>query len=146
MTADSAEAQPWWSALLALQQATHRTLHVLSVRLAGLGLTGSETNALAHLADGRRWSMSELSAAAGSPPTTLTSVLDRLEGRGLVARGSAPGDRRVVLIELTASGREAAAAIRAAIGALERQALGSLPAAAIAGLRNGLQALTEVTP
>jgi DNA-binding MarR family transcriptional regulator len=52
----------------------------------------------------------------------------------------------VVLIELTASGREAAAAIRAAIGALERQALGSLPAAAIAGLRNGLQALTEVTP
>jgi DNA-binding MarR family transcriptional regulator len=146
VTNDSAEAQPSWSALLALQQATHQTLHILSVRLAGLGLTGSETNALAQLADGRGWNMSELSAASGSRPTTLTSVLDRLEGRGLVTRGNAPRDRRVVLIELTPSGREAATAIRAAIDALERQALGSLPAGAIAGLRAGLQALAEATP
>jgi MarR family transcriptional regulator, organic hydroperoxide resistance regulator len=140
------KVQPSWSALLALQQATHRTLHILSVRLADLGLTGSETNALAHLADGRGWPMSELSVAAGSRPTTLTSVLDRLEGRGLVIRGSAPRDRRVVLIELTPSGREAAAAVRAAIDALEQQALGSLPAGALTGLRAGLQALAEVTP
>lgn len=145
MVFDSAEAQAPWSALLALQRATHQTLHVLSIRLADLGLTGSEMNALAHLADGRGWTVSGLSAAAGSPPTTLTSVLDRLEGRGLVTRGSAPRDRRVVLIELTAAGREAAAAIRDTVGDLERQALGSLPADAIAGLRTGLQALTEVT-
>lgn len=146
MTSDSAQAQPSWSALLALQQATHRTLHVLSIRLADLGLTGSEANALAHLADGHGWTVSELSAAAGSRPTTLTSVLDRLEGRGLVTRGSAPRDRRVVLIKLTAAGREAAAAIRVAIDDLERRALGSLAPDAIAGLRSGLQALTEATP
>lgn len=146
MAYDSAEAPPSWSALLALQQATHRTLHVLSTRLAGLGLGGSEMNALAHLADGRGWTVSALSAAAGSRPTTLTSVLDRLEGRGLVIRGSAPRDRRAVLIELTAAGREAAATIRATISALEHQALGSLPAGTIAGLRTGLQALTEAAP
>jgi MarR family transcriptional regulator, organic hydroperoxide resistance regulator len=140
------EAQSSWSALLALQRATHRTLHILSARLGGLGLTGSEMNALAHLADGRGWTVSALSVAAGSRPTTLTSVLDRLEGRDLVTRGSAPRDRRVVLIELTAAGREAAATIRATIGALERQALGPLPADTIAGLRAGLQALTEVAP
>jgi DNA-binding MarR family transcriptional regulator len=103
-------------------------------------------NALAHLADGRSWTVSGLSAAAGSRPTTLTSVLDRLEGRGLVTRGSAPRDRRVVLIELTAAGRQAAATIRATVDDLERQALGSLPAGTIAGLRTGLRALTEVTP
>ena len=44
---------PEWSALLALQRATHATLQVLAVELAGLGLTGSEINALANLADGR---------------------------------------------------------------------------------------------
>lgn len=146
MTSDCAEAQSSWSALLALQQTTHRTLHVLSARLAGLGLTGSEMNALAHLADGRSWTVSELSVAAGSRPTTLTSVLDRLEGRGLVTRAGAPRDRRVVLTGLTTAGREAAATIRATIDAVERQALGSLPPDVIAGLRTGLQALTEVAP
>jgi DNA-binding MarR family transcriptional regulator len=90
--------------------------------------------------------VSELSAAAGSRPTTLTSVLDRLAGRGLVTRGSSPGDRRVVLIELTAAGQKAATVIRATIDGLERQALGSLSTGEIAGLRAGLQALTEVTP
>lgn len=146
MASDSADGQPSWSALLALQRATHRTLHLLSAQLTGLGLTGSEMNALAHLADGRSWTVSGLSAAAGSRPTTLTSVLDRLEGRGLVTRGSSPGDRRVVLIELTAAGRKAATVIRATIDGLERRALGSLSTDEIAGLRAGLQALTEVTP
>ena len=146
MISDSAEAQPSWSALLALQRATHRTLHVLSVQLTSLGLTGSEMNALAHLADGRDWTVSELSVAAGSRPTTLTSLLDRLERRGLITRGSAQRDRRVVLIGLTAAGREAAAMIRATIDGLERQALGGLSTSAIDGLRAGLQALTEVTP
>lgn len=146
MTSHSTEAPSSWSALLALQRATHRTLHVLSAQLTELGLTGSEMNALAHLAGGRGRTVSELSVAAGSRPTTLTSVLDRLEGRGLITRGSAPRDRRLVLIELTATGREAAATIRAAIDGLERQALGSLSAGEIAGLRAGLQALTEVAP
>jgi DNA-binding MarR family transcriptional regulator len=132
--------------VLALQRATHRTLYVLSAQLTALGLTGSEMNALAHLAGGRSWTVSELSVAAGSRPTTLTSVLDRLAGRGLVTRGSVPRDRRVVLIELTAAGRQAATTVRAAVDDLERQALRGLPPAAIDGLRAGLQALTEVTP
>ena len=46
--------------------------------------------------------MSELAAATGTRPTTLTSVLDRLERRGQISRGPAPGDRRAVLVELTA--------------------------------------------
>jgi len=135
-----------WSALLALQRATHATLHVLAADIASLGLTPSEINALANLADGRNRTMSELAAATGARPTTLTSVLDRLERRGLVSRGSAPGDRRAVLIALTQGGRQAAGAIGQAISALERRALDDLPAHAIAGLRAGLQALTEASP
>src|SRR5690242_15230252 len=36
----------------------------------------------------------------------MTSRLDRLESRGLVARQADPGDRRGVLVELTPKGRE----------------------------------------
>lgn len=132
--------------MLALQRAAHATLHVLTTELAGLGLTASEINALANLADGRSRTVSELGAAAGTRPTTLTSVLDRLERRGLVRRKGAPADRRAVLIELTPAGRRAAATVAGAISGLERRALGSLPAEAIAGLRAALQALTEAAP
>ena len=134
-----------WSALLALQRATHATLQVLAAELVDLDLTASEINALANLADGRGRTVSELGAAVGIRPTTLTSVLDRLERRGHISRGSRPGDRRVVLIELTVSGQAAADVIRQAISALEARALAALPAGAVAGLRSALEALTEVS-
>ena len=134
-----------WSALLALQRATHATLQVLSAELVDLNLTASEINALANLADGHGRTVSELGAAMGARPTTLTSVLDRLERRGHITRGTRQGDRRAVLIELTPSGRLAAATIRQAITGLEHRALGNLLADAIAALRTALQALTEVS-
>ena len=134
-----------WSALLALQRATHATLQVLAAELVDLDLTASEINALANLADGRGRTVSELGAAVGIRPTTLTSVLDRLERRSHISRGSRPGDRRVVLIELTASGQATAGTIREAIAALEARALATLPAATLAGFRDALDALTEVS-
>lgn len=134
-----------WSALLALQRATHATLQVLAAELADLDLTPSEINALANLADGQGRTVSELGAAVGTRPTTLTSVLDRLERRGHITRGTRPGDRRAVLIELTSSGHVTAATVRQAIADLEDRALGSLPADALTCLRTALQALTEVS-
>ncbi|MFD7256425.1 MarR family winged helix-turn-helix transcriptional regulator [Streptomyces sp. NPDC059874] len=134
-----------WSALLALQRATHATLQVLAAELVDLDLTASEINALANLADGRGRTVSELGAAVGTRPTTLTSILDRLERRGHITRGTRPGDRRAVLIELTPSGRAAATTIRETITALEHRALDALPPEALVGLRAALQALTEVS-
>ena len=80
----------------------------------------------------------------GTRPTTLTSVLDRLERRGHITRGASPGDRRAVLIQLTSSGQLTATTLRQAITGLEHRALDGLPTDAIAGLRAALQALTEV--
>ncbi len=134
-----------WSALLALHRVAHATVHALATELAGLNLTASEINALANLADGRSRTVSELAVATGTRPSTLTSVLDRLERRGHITRGARPGDRRAVLIELTPPGRQAAATILQAITGLERRALGTLPASAVAGLRTGLHALTEAS-
>jgi DNA-binding MarR family transcriptional regulator len=131
------------SPLLALQRATHVTLHRITSELVDLDLTASEINALANLADGHGRTVSQLGVAVGAKPTTLTSVLDRLERRGHISRGARAGDRRSVLIELTDSGREAAAAITRTLADLEHRALGGLPAEAVAGFRAVLDALTK---
>jgi MarR family transcriptional regulator, organic hydroperoxide resistance regulator len=138
---ESAPVRP--SALLALQCATHATLHLIATELVDLDLTASEINALANLAAGQGRTISRLGAAVGARPTTLTSVLDRLERRGHISRGTRAGGRRSALIELTDSGREAAAVIARTLADLEHRALKDLPAEAIAGFHAVLNALTE---
>jgi MarR family transcriptional regulator, organic hydroperoxide resistance regulator len=131
------------SALLALQRAAHATVHLISSELVNLDLTASEINALANLADGRGRTISQLGAAVGAKPTTLTSVLDRLERRSHITRGTRAGDRRSVLIELTDSGRETAAAISRTLADLEHRTLAGLPTEAVAGFHAVLDALTK---
>lgn len=133
------------SVLLALQRATHATFQLLATKLVDLDLTASEVNALANLADGQGRTVSQLGAAVGARPTTLTSVLERLERRGHITRGTRPGDRRSVLIELSSSGRAAAGTIRHTLTDLEERALAELPAAALEGFYDVLQALTQAT-
>jgi DNA-binding MarR family transcriptional regulator len=136
---------PDGSALLALQRATHATLQSLAAELVDLDLTPSETNALANLADGRGRTVSELGAAIGTKPTTLTGVLDRLERRGHISRGTIAGDRRSVLIELTATGRASADVITRRIEELEQRALAHLGADTVAAFHEVLRALTEAS-
>ena len=131
------------SALLALQRATHATLHLIATELVDLDLTASEINALANLADGQGRTVSQLGAAAGARPTTLTGVLDRLERRGHITRGTLAGDRRSVLVQLTDSGRAAAAVIRQTLADLEDRALDGLPSGAVAGFHAVLDALIK---
>jgi len=130
--------------VLALHRATHVTLHVLAGRLARLGLNASEINVLANLADGRNRSVGEIASDTATKPTTLTSVLDRLERRGYLTRGLDPADRRSFLVSLTADGRHAAGTARAATADLERAALAGVSDASLAGFRAVTRALTEV--
>lgn len=134
------------SALLALQRATHATLQMIAAELVDLDLTASEINALANLADGQGRTVSQLGSAVGARPTTLTSVLDRLERRGHITRGTLAGDRRSVLIELTDSGRAAAAVIRQTLSDLENRALDGLSRDAITGFYAVLDALIKEEP
>jgi DNA-binding MarR family transcriptional regulator len=141
----SSTALPHGSALLALQRATHVTLQVLATELVDLDLTASEINALAILGDGRGRTITELGSAAGTRPTTLTSVLDRLERRGHITRGTRPRDRRVVVVELTRSGSLAAATIGRALVEIETRALDGLPAETVTAFHTVLRALSEVS-
>jgi DNA-binding MarR family transcriptional regulator len=130
--------------LVVLQRATHVTLQVLGTELAELGLTASEVNVLANLADGRGRTVSELGAAAGVRPTTLTGVLDRLEQKGHIRRAPRPGDRRAVEISLTAAGVESASRVRRAFAELEERALEGIAAGSVKQARRVLTALGAV--
>jgi DNA-binding MarR family transcriptional regulator len=116
----------------------------LATELADLDLIPSEINVLANLADDRPRTVSELGAAVGSRPTTLTGVLDRLELRREIKRVPSATDRRAVVVELTATGRQTATRISVTMAAIGRRALRPLPTNAITGCQSVLAALTEV--
>lgn len=48
-------------------------------------------------------------------PTSVTNIVDRLEGQGLVRRVDHPTDRRTTLCEITSAGRELAEKATAAV-------------------------------
>jgi MarR family transcriptional regulator, organic hydroperoxide resistance regulator len=131
--------------ILALQQATHATLHALGARLAGLDLAPPDINLLANLAGGGRRTVGALAAATATKPTTLTSALDRLARRGYLVREVDPADRRSFLISLTPSGHAAAQTVAAGVHDLEWRALATVTEADVAGFHALANALMEVS-
>jgi DNA-binding MarR family transcriptional regulator len=96
------------------QRVTHRLLAELDRRLAPLGLTAGEINALACMGEGEPRALRDLVEATGQRASTLTGVVDRLERRGLVARQPHPTDRRAFEVAPTPDGRRAIARVAAA--------------------------------
>ena len=129
--------------MLALQRATHHTLHALSAMLSDLNLSAAEINALANLGEGGTLNIRQLSERTGARASTLTSLLDRLEHRGYLARELDPADRRSFRLPLTTAGQAVAAQVLAAIADLERNALSRLDAAQLAGYHAVITALQE---
>ena len=127
--------------MLALQRATHRTLHTLSAALADLHLSGAEINALANLGDGGTLNVRQLSERTGTRASTLTGLLDRLENRGYVSRELDPADRRSFRLPLTEAGQAVAGRVRAAVADLERDATARLSETQIAGFHAVVAAL-----
>ena len=131
--------------MLALQRVTHHTLHALSAALADLHLSAADINARANLGEGGTLNIRQLSERTGARASTLTSLLDRLENRGYLARELDPADRRSFRLPLTKAGQAAAAQVLAAIADLERNALSRLDAAQLAGYHAVITALQEAS-
>ena len=91
-----------------------------------VGLSFGKTRALRRIA-GRPMPMGELAALLGMDPPNLTTLVDDLEGAGLVERRAHPTDRRAKIVVATAAG---AALARRAEQILERPPVGlsELPA------------------
>ena len=134
---------PFGGVTLSLHRASHVTIQTLVKSLAWLELGPAEINVLACLAAASPVPAGLLGTATGTKPSTLTSVLDRLAGRGFTAREVDQADRRSFLVSLTPAGQAAAGHVSDAIGELERQALGQVTDAERAGFLAVIQALTE---
>lgn len=69
-----------------------------------LGITPVQYAALQGIANAPEIDQRTLAQSIGVDTSTIASVIDRLEARGLVQRGASPDDRRVRLLTLTAAG------------------------------------------
>ena len=127
----------------ALERATHSVALWIERTFADLRLTQAEAHALAALSELTPCSINGLHHRFGHKRSTLTSLLDRLEGRGWVRRGAHPISRRLVLVELTEDGRLIADRTRSAVRELEGRLLSHLDSADMAAFARVLFALEE---
>ena len=99
------------------------------------------------LAPGRRLTMYQLADALLVSRSGATRLIDRLEGRGWVARRVAPQDRRVVRAELTREGAAAFARMGTVFAAAFDERFGSLlDDTDVAELRRVLAKLLAASP
>ncbi|MBV8369651.1 MAG: MarR family transcriptional regulator [Candidatus Eremiobacteraeota bacterium] len=123
----------------------HRATHAVALALAAdpqLDVSQAEAHVLAHLHESGPARISELHERFGHRRSTLTSVLDRLEQRALIARKNDPADRRSFIVSLTPRGRSLAAAVHRALLEIERAALAGLSKGKRAQVRAALDAFT----
>jgi DNA-binding MarR family transcriptional regulator len=72
---------------------------------AGADLSAPQLSALSVLVFGGPQSMTALAGAEQVRAPTMSRLVDDLERRGLATRVAQPGDRRVKMVQVTASGR-----------------------------------------
>ncbi|MFJ3106291.1 MarR family winged helix-turn-helix transcriptional regulator [Streptomyces sp. NPDC086835] len=90
---------------------TERYTREYEAAAAQHGLTPQQVKALLAL-DEQPLPMRRVAERLGAQPSNLTSVIDRLQSRGLVERHADPDDRRVKLLATTETGASAARELR----------------------------------
>jgi DNA-binding MarR family transcriptional regulator len=100
--AASPAAREIWNLLVELSMSLVRQRFLAAV--TELGLSFPQAHALKVLRPGHPIPMRELAGELRCDPSNITGIVDRLGDRGLVERGSAPGDRRVKTLMLTEEG------------------------------------------
>jgi DNA-binding MarR family transcriptional regulator len=86
---------------------------------------------------------STIAERTGMAPPNVTSVLSRLEERGLILRGPDPDDRRATMIMLSQEGRQLAREIAATGREKFEASLSHLTDEELAGLARGLAAVAR---
>ncbi|HLK21987.1 MAG TPA: MarR family transcriptional regulator [Bryobacteraceae bacterium] len=107
--------------IFGIHRATHRI--GLYIQRHAPDLTQAEAHILCHLHESGDSPLSALHRAFAHKRSTLTSVLDRLDARGLITRESSQSDRRSFVICLTSDGKKKASRIHKQLAALEAEVL-----------------------
>jgi DNA-binding MarR family transcriptional regulator len=90
-------------------------------------LSLAQFHAIRHIAEEGEATAGSIAKGAELTPASVTAILDGLERDGLVARRRSDEDRRVVLVSLTAQGREVVDKKRALWRSIWHDRLGGVP-------------------
>ncbi len=131
------DAPPWLRVETTLLSLARELRRAYDLSFEELGLNLSEASLLAYALEAGPLMQAEIARQMGLGRAATGSVVDSLEGRGLVERRPKPGDRRVWLVAVTNEGDEVAKQVnkiderlrgefRAGISRKERRELTSL--------------------
>jgi DNA-binding MarR family transcriptional regulator len=119
-----------------------------SERMVRLGISMSQLHVMHLLERHGEMAMSRLAEMLDISLSAATGLVDRVEERGFVERVRVPSDRRIVLVRITAAGRQMLAEVEdLRIGIIEK-VLDRLDAAQLAGVATAmadLRAAVETT-
>ncbi len=135
---------PRYRALLALLRAADVVWNASHALFARWDLSPSQFNVLNLLADQPAGlTQTELSRALIMHRSNVTGLVDRLEGRGLLARHDTAGDRRAWRVQLTPAGQRLIGEILPHYYAAAERVWGRVPAARARALTTELDALAK---
>jgi DNA-binding MarR family transcriptional regulator len=127
----------------------HRASRQIGIHLSGevspLRLASREAHLLSYLQSYAPCAISVLHRVFGLQRTTLTSMLDRLERRGLVRRELSTNDRRSFLVHLTPAGAALAAEVQKPVDELERLIGAEISPEDVRGFDRVMEAIARVT-
>jgi DNA-binding MarR family transcriptional regulator len=109
-----------------LAQAAHAYRVRAGSQLSRINLHSGQDALLKALSTADGMSMSDLAAALGVQPPTVTKMISRLAAQDYVERRASPGDGRQAQVFLTARGREAIASIDKLWKRIEKTALADI--------------------
>jgi DNA-binding MarR family transcriptional regulator len=112
----------------------------LLMRSGAHELSRTEVGVLSTLSEGPR-RITQLAQTEALAQPTVTQLVDKLEGRALVARARSGDDARVVMVEVTPAGLERLEEVRTEIRANMREALAELPDAELTELVHAAETL-----
>jgi DNA-binding MarR family transcriptional regulator len=109
-----------------VERATHAVALWIDRVFRDVRLTQGEAHVLAYLARHSPCTINDLHHSFGHKRSTLTSLLDRLEGRGWITRQPHHASRRLVQVELTESGRVVGERVHQMVAELEQRVMAQL--------------------
>lgn len=124
-----------------IHKAPRQIAEHLEVPCAAAGVSTREAHLLSYLRSYEPCAVGDLLHVFGQRPSTMTSLLDRLDDQGLVRRLPGTEDRRRVILRLTRKGRAVADRLRECLTAFESRVRAHADPRDIQGFRAVMDAI-----
>ena len=128
-----------------IHKAVRQIALFLEPKCAALGVSPAEGHLMSYLASYAPCPIAEVLRVFGTRPSTMTSMLERLETNGLLTREPDPQDRRSVRVALTREGKVVAERINRLVRDLEHRIGTHVKPDQLKGFRTVLSAVEAAT-